>query len=158
MRRHDKKKHMEKVNRLFEQRRNINEAIHANEAYTDFDSMMSVLNGKRSVCFLLGPNVEKWYNQYIKDNDMVDLLKVKRDGPGIYGDAYILYSDINKAKHLHAITMKHDGYLSDDTPEEAIENGEALEYVESDVKEFTDSHYGAGSYDKVKNINYEKTR
>jgi hypothetical protein len=142
---------MEKVNRLFEHRRNINEAIHANEAYSDFNAMMTVLTGKRSVCFLLGPEVEKWHDKYIKNNDKVDLLTVKRDGHGIYGDGYILYSDINKAKHLLDVMMKHDGYLQDNTPEEAIENGEALEYVDSDVKEFTDSHYGVGSYDKAKN-------
>ena len=148
---------MERVNKLFEQR-NLNEAINASEAYTDEDAMMTVINGKRSVCFLLGPTVERWYDKYIKNNNNVDLLTVKRDGHGIYGDGYILYNDINKAKHLHAVMMKHDGYLSDDTPEEAIENGEALEYTDSDVKEFTDSHYGIGSYDKVKNMSYEKTR
>jgi hypothetical protein len=68
-----------------------------------------------------------------------------------------LYTDGEKAKHLHNVMAKHDGYLEDNSPEEAIENGEALEYNDEQIKEFTDSHYGIGSYDKIKN-NYEKTR
>ena len=54
--------------------------------------------------------------------------------------------------------MKHNGYLADDTPEEAIENGEAMEYYDDDIKDFVDRMYGAGSYDTVKKINYETTR
>lgn len=154
MRRFDKKIAMRKANLLFEQRSNpINESIRPEEAYSDYDAMMTVLKGKRSVAFLLGPTVEQWYDKYIKDNDSVNLIVVERDGTGIYGDAYILYSDLAKANRLKSVTDKHDGYLSDDTPEEAIENGEALEYADADIKTFVDSHYGNGSYDKAKNHN-----
>tara|TARA_R110000796_G_scaffold219934_1_gene335996 strand:+ start:14029 stop:14484 length:456 start_codon:yes stop_codon:yes gene_type:complete len=149
MRRYDKKVHIKRVNQLFEGRC-LNETIKASEAYHDFDAMMTVLRGKRSVAFLLAPTVKQWYEKYIKNNNSVDLMTVKRDGVGIYGDAYIIYNDVNKAKILHSVMMKHDGYLSDDTPEEAIENGEALEYGDVDIKSFTDGHYGEGSYDKVK--------
>jgi|VirMetMinimDraft_7_1064189.scaffolds.fasta_scaffold00235_27 hypothetical protein len=155
MRRYDKKIHMKKVNLLFEQRY-LNETISASDAHTDWGAMMSVLKGDRNVAFLLGPFIEKWFNKYIKDNSSVDLMVVKRDGNGIYGDAYILYSDLEKAKHLHSITSKHGGYLADYSPEEAIENGEALEYNDNDIKTFVDDHYGFEAYDKVKNN--EKTR
>lgn len=158
MRRHDKKIAMKKANLLLEQRNNIKETIKASEAYTDEDAMMSVLNGNRDVAFLLGPTVEEWYDKMIKNNSEVDTLVVKRDGHGIYGDGYILYRNLDKAKHLQAVMAKHEGYLEDNSPEEAIENGEALEYDDNDIKEFTDSHYGVGSYDKVKQINYEKVR
>ena len=119
---------------------------------------MSVLKGERDVAFLLNYTIKQFYNTHIKDNPEVNIMTVPRDGEGIYGDAYILYRDEAKAKHLLSITAKHEGYLQDNTPEEAIENGEALEYHDNDVKEFTDSHYGVGSYDKVKNMNYEKIR
>jgi hypothetical protein len=147
---------MEKVNLLFEQRC-LNETIDPSDVYTDWGAMMSVLRGNRSVAFLLGPFVEEWFNKYIKNNDSVDLMVVKRNGTGLYGNGYILYTDGEKAKHLHNVMAKHDGYLEDNSPEEAIENGEALEYNDEQIKEFTDSHYGIGSYDKIKN-NYEKTR
>jgi len=98
----------------------------------------------------------RFFHKYIKDNPRVGLMRVKRDGFGIYGDAFILYTDGIKAQKLYAILMKHDGYLSDDTPEEAIENGEALEYKDEDVKEFVDTHYGFGAYEKIKNKSYEK--
>jgi hypothetical protein len=156
MRRHDKKEHMKRVNLLFEQRC-INEEINASEAYTDWDAMMTVLRGKRSVAFLLGPFVKKWYNKYIKNNDKVGIMVVKRNGTGIYGDGYILYTDINKAKILHDIMEKHDGYLEDLTPEDAIENGEALEYYDEDIKDFVTRRYGEDAYENSKKQRYEKT-
>jgi hypothetical protein len=131
-------------------KKHLSETISASDAYTDEDAMNSVLNGNRSVAFLLGPTIKKYYDDYIKDKPNVDLMVVNRDGEGIYGDGYILYSDINKAKKLHSIMMKHNGYLSDKSPEEAIENGEALEYHDEDIKAFTDRRYGLGSYDKAK--------
>ena len=157
MRRQDKAKNMKRVNMLFE-RRGLKETINASEAYTDYDAMMSVLKGKRSVAFLLGPTIEQWFRKYIKDNASVDLMVVKRDGKGIYGNGYILYTNSTNARKLHAIMSKHEGYLSDDTPEEAIENGEALEYDNNDIKNFVDNRYGVDAYDKVKNKNYETTR
>jgi hypothetical protein len=111
---------------------------------------MSVLRGERNVSFLLSYTIKKFYNSHIKDNPDVNMMTVPRDGEGIYGDAYIVYRDEAKAKHLLSVTAKHEGYLQDNTPEEAIENGEALEYDDNDIKEFTDSHYGVGSYDKIK--------
>jgi len=135
---------MKKLNILFEE-------INASDAYRAFDSMMTVIQGKRSVAFLLGPEIKEYFNEYIKNNPKLKLMKVKRDGVGLYGDAYILYTDGAKAQKLYKVLMKHEGYLSDDTPEEAIENGEALEYKAEDIKEFVDSHYGEGSYDNVKN-------
>jgi len=155
MRRGDKKKHIKRVNLLFEMRCLV-ETINASEAYRDFDAMMTVIQGKRSVAFLVGPEAKRFFHEYIKDNPRVGLMRVKRDGFGLYGDAYILYSDGVKAQKLYNILMKHDGYLSDDTPEEAIENGEALEYKDEDIKEFVDSHYGVGSYEKIKSKRYEK--
>ena len=140
---------MKKLSVLFE-------SINPSEAYQDFDAMMTVLRGRRSVAFLMGPTVDEFYEKHLKNNDSVGLMRVKRDGHGLWGDGYILYNDINKAKRLHMIMSKHDGYLSDDTPEEAIENGEALEYHDEDIKSFTEKRYGEGSYDKVKN--YEKAR
>lgn len=110
---------------------------------------MTVLRGKRSVAFLLPGTVKEYYDEYIKDHQ-AKLMVVPRDGTGMYGNAFIIYTDKEKAIHLHQVMMKHDGYLEDNTPEEAIENGEALEYTASDVKEFTDSHYGVGVYDKIK--------
>tara|TARA_R110000772_G_scaffold17946_3_gene49956 strand:+ start:119053 stop:119478 length:426 start_codon:yes stop_codon:yes gene_type:complete len=139
-----------KLGKIF--RDTLKEEIRANEAYDDFDAMMTVLRGKRDVTFLLGPTIEVYFDKYIKNNDKVKLMVVPRKGFGIYGDGYILYSNLEKAKHLHSIMMKHDGYLSDDTPEEAIENGEALEYVDQDIKAFVTRIYGEGAYEKAKNI------
>lgn len=155
MRRHDKKIHIQKINFLFENRC-LNEEIRAEEAYQDWGAMMTVLRGKRDVAFLLGPFVRKWHNKYIKNNNNVNLLLVKRNGSGVYGDAYILYTDKAKAINLHRIMMKHNGYLEDNSPEEAIENGEALEYNSNDIKQFVDRHYGDGAYDKIKTNYYEK--
>ena len=111
--------------------------------------MRSVLSGKRSVCFLLSYTIKEFQGE-IKNHPTAKLMVVPRDGVGIYGNGYILYTDEANARHLLQVMMKHDGYLSDDTPEEAIENGEALEYVDSDIKDFVESHYGSGSYDKAK--------
>ena len=130
----------------------LKEQIHASEAYDDTGAMMTVIQGKRDVAFLMGPTVQQYFDEFIKDNNEVDLMVVKRDGEGIYGDGYILYSNVQKAKHLHGIMMKHDGYLADYTPEEAIENGEALEYHDQDIKAFVTRVYGLGAYEKAKNI------
>ena len=152
MRRFDKSNHIEKVNILLEKRL-LMEKIHASEAYRDIDAIMTVLNGKRSVAFLRASAVKEFYDEYIKGNQNVGLMTVERDGVGDYGNAYILYTDIDKAKKLHSVLMKHGGYLEDNTPEEAIENGESVEYHDEDIKDFVDKHYGAGSYDKVKKNN-----
>lgn len=149
MRRFDKKTNMKRANILFEMRC-INETISASEAYTDWDAMMSVLRGKRDVAFLMGPEVDKWYNKYLKDHPTAKLLTVKRDGVGYHGDAYILYTDLAKAEHLKKLLDSQTGYATTWSPELTVANGEALEYHDSDIKAFVDNMFGDGSYDKVK--------
>lgn len=154
MRRFDKKVHMERVNLLFEERC-ITETISPSEAYTDWDSMMSVLRGKRSVAFLMGPFIKKWYKKYLKGHPTAKLLTIERDGDGYHGNAYVLYTDLEKAKKLKTLLDSQTGYATTWSPELTIANGEALEYHDSDIKDFVDNLFGEGSYDKVKN-NYEK--
>lgn len=111
--------------------------------------MMSVLNGRRDVAFLLDSTVSQNI-ELIKSKD-VKLMVVKRDGYGDYGDGFILYADRTKADRLKKIMDKNQGYLMDESPEDTIENGEALEYDDNDIREYVDSHYGDGVYDSVKN-------
>ena len=126
------------------------ETINPEDAHTDHGAMMSVLRGNRSVAFLMGPFVKQWYKKYIKDHPTAKLAIVKRDGVGYYGDGYVLYTDVNKAKNLLRVLNKHEGYLPDETPEDTIENGEALEYDDSAIKAYVDDHYGYGTYDRIK--------
>ena len=150
----NKKTHIQKVNKLFEQRC-LTETISASEAYRDYDALMTVVNGRRTVSFLLADEVRRYMSTIKKSG--LKLMVIRRSGTGWYGDAYIVYSDYNDALHLKEIMDKKGGYLSHDTPEDAIENGEALQYHNSDIKTFVDKHFGVGAYDKSKN-NYETAR
>ena len=156
MRRFDKKIHMEKVNILFEERC-INETINASDAYNDRGAIMSVLKGNRSVAFIMRSGLKSWYKRYLKGHPTAKLLTIERNGSGDHGNAYVLYTDLEKGKKLKALLDLQGGYAKTETPELTIANGEALEYHDSDIKKFVDDHFGNGVYDDIKD-KYEAIR
>ncbi len=54
----------------------------------------------------------------------------------------ILYTDAAKGERLFQIAKSHNGYLDDQTPEEAREIGELLGYAKVDIDEYVQRHYG----------------
>ena len=107
---------------------------------------MSVVDGLRSVAYI-GSAKELKQNYDLIQNSNVEVIVVKKDD-GTSGN--IVYTDLERAKALKGILDKHGGYLMHKTPEDAIENGEILEYADEDIKTFVDGKFGQGMYDKIK--------
>jgi len=103
---------------------------------------MSIVNGERGVAFLGTKN-----QPFKKGIYGIDVMSFKRND-GSYGN--IVYNDLEKAKRLKALVDRQGGYLSITNPNDIIENGEALEYDDLDIKTFTDAKFGQGTYDKIK--------
>jgi hypothetical protein len=117
----------------------LSEEIDPSEAYRDEDSLQTVLDGKRGVCFIAA---------YYPEHD--DLLDIARDSgleiismpqdKGSFDDstANIVYRKgfEKKALRLAAIAKKNGGYLPVKDPTETYEIGILLGYHPEKVIEF----------------------
>lgn len=113
-------------------RESINEIISASDAYNCYDSIMTIVNNRRNVGFvvMLRPDEIK----LIKDNG-IHAMKV----PSNPNNAYIIYNDNGKqdALELLDIAEKYDGYLAHNATEaESRRIGQLLGYKESDIDEY----------------------
>lgn len=110
-------------------RESINEIINDSDAYNNYDSIMTIINNKRNVGFvvMLRPDEIK----LIKDNK-IHAIKV----PLNPNNAYIIYNDKGKidALELLKIAEKYDGYLAyNATEKDSRRIGQLLGYKESDI-------------------------
>ena len=123
----------------------LNETIKASEAYDEIDSINTVINGKRDLAFLVlttqrlidpRPSIEAL--KFAIDNGL-NLLPVKNRSEGV---AFVLYkNDLSSAQKLADFASKKNGYLNDETPEEAMFIGKALNYDEADIESYINRKY-----------------
>jgi hypothetical protein len=108
----------------------ISEDIDAKEAYTEYNSVKTIIDGKRDIAFttLFSPIV----SIMIRLNG---LKKMKLP----QSDNYIVYRKdaIDKAKELYDIANKYGGFLHyDATEEDSRKIGKLLGYKESDIEKY----------------------
>jgi hypothetical protein len=108
----------------------ISEEIDAKEAYTEYNSVKTIIDGKRDIAFttLFSPIV----SIMIRLNG---LKKMKLP----QSDNYIVYRKdvIDKAKELYDIANKYGGFLHYDANEEDSRKiGKLLGYKESDIEKY----------------------
>lgn len=123
----------------------LNETIKASEAYDEIDSINTVINGKRDLAFLVlttqrlidpRPSIEAL--KFAIDNGL-NLLPVKNRSEGV---AFVLYkNDLASAQKLADFASEKNGYLNDETPEEAMFIGKALNYDEADIESYINRKY-----------------
>ncbi len=123
----------------------LNEKISASEAHSDESSIQTILDGKRDRAFLAistqklidpRPNIEAL--KFAIDNNL-NLLPIKNRADGV---AFVIYkNDLKGAQALADFAESKEGYLSDDTPEEAEFIGNALEYNPEDIQAYVDRRY-----------------
>lgn len=117
------------------------EKVNATVLYATDRHIDSVISGERDVAFVYLDDADK---KRIKEAGL-NVRKVEQQANGknidYDNDVYVVYSDIDKANILFNVLRKHGGFLTDNTPEEAIENGRALEYDENSINEFIRKKY-----------------
>jgi len=98
----------------------------------EFDySIQTIIDGKRDVGFIS----DVWSPDLVRIEEKG--LKVIKTKP----NTYIVYKDEKKAKRLFDIASKHDGYLNDQSPEEAREIGELLGYTSKSIEKYVKKRY-----------------
>jgi hypothetical protein len=124
---------------------NINEGIKASEAYGDIISIQTILDGKRDIGFIAtssdprvdNTNTIKAYN-LAKENSLNFIEVEKRKG----GKAWVIFkNNSQKAKMLADFATSKNGYLRDETPEEARFIGNLLDYNPEDVENYVMRRY-----------------
>lgn len=123
----------------------INEGIRADEAYNEIDSVKTVADGRREMAYLaistqklIDPRDHIEALKFAIDNDL-NLLPVKNRKDGV---AFVVYrNDSESAKKLAEFAATKEGYLNDETPEEAEFIGNLLSYDTSDIKTYITRKY-----------------
>lgn len=119
--------------------------IKASEAYEDGDSVQTVIDGKRDLAFV-AISAQKLVDPrrsinalQLAINANLNLMPVPGRTEGV---AFVVYKQ-NKAaaKKLADYAAAHDGYLSDNSPEEARYVGKLLGYDDADIEAFVNRVY-----------------
>lgn len=117
----------------------LTESIKASEAYEDMDSVQTVIDGKRDICYLV-LTTQKLFDpresiralKLAIDNNL-NLIPVQNRKEGV---AFVVYkNDAESAQKLADFAAGKQGYLRDDTPEEAEFVGQLLGYDPEDIQD-----------------------
>ena len=116
----------------------LKEEINSEQAFSNFDSVQTIVDGKRNLAYVVekGDTPENWQRvlDLIKDNNLM-VLPVE----GNPYKAFIIHTPDSKdeAIELKDIAEKYDGYLASNTnKEDTIEVGRLLDYKEEDIQQY----------------------
>jgi hypothetical protein len=123
-------------------------SIQASEAYRDLSSIQTLIDKKRGVAYLATSgdpridNSETIESMKLAEKNGISKIEVKNR---TNGKAWVFYNDMPSAKEnaekLAAFASTKEGYLNDETPEEARLVGKLLSYDISDVEEYIKRRY-----------------
>lgn len=126
----------------------LSESIKASEAYDDLDSIQTIIDGKRDIAFLATSGDPRVNNEktlkairYATDN-WLNFIEVdnRREGR-----AWVVYKNNKEnAIKLAGFAASKNGYLNDQTPEEALLVGRLLDYDEKSISEYIKKRYYKG--------------
>jgi hypothetical protein len=119
----------------------ISESIKASEAYNDMGSIQTIIDGKRDIGFIGFLRDSEKIKDIIRFavNNGVKLIEV---GNRVEGKAWVIYKN-NKENAMKLVDFAEskNGYLRDETPEEARFVGELLGYSEESIQEYITNRY-----------------
>jgi hypothetical protein len=119
----------------------ISESIKASEAYNEIDSIQTIIDGKRDIGFIGFLRDSEKIKDIIRFavNNGVKLIEV---GNREKGKAWVIYKN-NKENAMKLVDFAEskNGYLRDETPEEARFVGELLGYSEESIQEYITNRY-----------------
>jgi len=118
----------------------IHEQIDASEAYDGVGTIQTVIDGKRNVGLIATFNKPNLLNM-IKTGGL-NTIPVEQAHHN--AATYIIYNNNGKndALKLHEYMKSKDGYVSDETPEEARYIGKLLGYTPNSVEQYVNRRYG----------------
>jgi len=124
----------------------LNESISPTDAMRDMGSIQTIIDGKRDLSYLVltsnklfDPRTAIDALKLAIDNGL-NLLPVKNRSEGV---AFVVYkNDLKSAQALADLASKKEGYLKDETPDEARFIGRALSYHPEDVEKYVARIYG----------------
>jgi hypothetical protein len=129
----------------------LNESIEPSEAYNNYDSVMSIIKGKRNIGQITyaKPNDEESLNKGLTNNQLVKIIneagleaiKIKSNEHNnwiIYKPGYE-----KEVKELNAIAEKYGGYFptKEGKPEDVIRIGQLLGYNQSAIDTFIQKNF-----------------
>ena len=123
----------------------FNESIRASEAHNEIESLYTVINNKREMCFiaiteqrLIDPR-EPIKALRIALNNNLNIIPIKSSKDGV---AFLVYkTDKQKAEKFAEFIESKEGYVQDSTAEEALYIGQQLEYHPDDIQEYINRRY-----------------
>jgi hypothetical protein len=123
----------------------LNETIRASEAHRDIGSIQTIIDGKRELAFLvlstqkmLDPRESIKALKLAIDNGL-NILPVSNRSEGV---AFVIYkNDLKSAQELADFAATKQGYLRDETPEEAEFIGSMLGYDPVDISDYSKRRY-----------------
>lgn len=118
----------------------LNESISPTDAMRDMGSIQTIIDGKRDLAYLVLTS-DKFFDPRDAINSLklaidngLNLLPIKNRREGV---AFVVYkNDLKSAQALADFASKKEGYLKDETPEEARFIGRALNYHPEDIEEY----------------------
>lgn len=123
----------------------VNETIKAEDAHRDLESVQSVIDGKRDMCFLVitGQKFIDPRNSISALGNAINhglsLIPIRSRKEGV---AFLIYrSDKKKAEKFSKFIEAKEGYLNDKTPDEARFIGNMLEYELDDIEAYIKKRY-----------------
>lgn len=119
----------------------ISESIKASEAYNEIDSIQTIIDGKRDIGFIGFNNINEKMRDIIRFavNNGVKLIEV---GNREKGKAWVIYkNNKDRALSLAEFASSKNGYLNDQTPEEAMFVGKLLGYSDDSIEEYITKRY-----------------
>lgn len=113
----------------------LNDEIDAKEAHSDKGSLQTVIKGKRDVGVI---DLKKEYIPKL-EKYKIGVIPIRMTSHNTI--LSIIYRDREKAFRLYDIAKGKDGYLRDDTPNEAREIGQLLGYNNDSIDEYIKRKY-----------------
>lgn len=124
----------------------LSESVTVQEAARDRDAVQTVLDGKRDLAFIAistqkiidpRPSIDALG---LAINSGLNLIPLRGRTEGV---AFVIWKeDAEAAQALARFAESKEGYLRDDTPEEAQFIGRALNYNEDEIAQYVNRNYG----------------
>ncbi len=115
----------------------LDEEIDAKEAYSDKNSLRTIIKGKRDV------GVIELVKEFIPKLEKYDLGVIPLRMTSHHSYLAIVYRDKEQALKLYKIASSKGSYLRDDTPDEAHMIGKLLGYTDKSISEYIRKKYGS---------------
>ena len=125
-------------------KKEINEEVDAKETYSEKGALKTLLKGKRNIAFI---PVDENLRRFLEKKGFRIILVKPYSKTSWYSIVYTP-EDHELAMRLFKIAKIKHGFLSDNTPDEALEIGRLLGYTLESIKEYIIRKYKTNPFEK----------